>query len=138
MGNKKLTANDILTSSGRYPERAKAATDEVRANAAVLASKINLVCDELGYDGELDVTSGLRPEAVNAGVPGSAKRSLHIKAMACDFKSQGLGLAVRAHPNGAEILRKHRLFMEALESTPTWTHIDQGSRADRPNREFKP
>lgn len=134
----KITEEDILTSSGKYPERAKQATALVRMEARITAAKINLLLEELSYVHELKVSSGFRPALVNAATPGAAKRSLHMDGKAVDFLGQELGIAIRAHPDGPEVLRKHGLFMEALEYTASWTHIDRGTRSDRPSREFRP
>lgn len=137
----KITEDDIITSSGKYPERAKQATALVRMEARITAAKINLMLEELGYVHELKVSSGFRPALVNAAV-GGAKRSLHMDGKAVDFLGQDLGRAIRAHPDGHEMLRKNGLFMESLEATKSasggWVHLDRGNRKDRPNREFVP
>lgn len=138
MAVKSISEEDIITSSGKYPERAKQATALVRMEARITAAKINLLLEELGYVHELKVSSGFRPALVNAATPGAAKRSLHMEGKAVDFLGQELGQFIRKHPDGAEILRKNGLFMEALEYTSSWTHIDRGARSDRPSREFRP
>lgn len=135
--NSKITEEDILTSSGKYPLRKEQATALVRMEARITAAKINLLLEELGYVHELKVSSGFRPALVNAAV-GGAKRSLHMEGKAVDFLGQELGQFIRKHAQGAELLRKHGLFMEALEYTSSWTHLDRGVRSDRPSREFRP
>lgn len=139
--NARLTADDILTSSGKYPERAIGATVGLCAELRILAERINRVLDAIGYTGPVKVSSGYRPKAANAAA-GGAPMSAHMTGSACDFETQAIGLAIRAHPKGAEALRKEGLFMEALESTKGngigWVHIDKRERPDRPNREFKP
>jgi hypothetical protein len=132
-----ITANDILTSSGKYPLRKEKATAEIRMNARILAAKVNAALNELGYTGEAKISSGFRPPEANAAA-GGAKRSLHLQGLALDFVGQEIGRAIRAHANGPEILRKHSLFMEGLEYTASWTHLDLGTRADRSSREFRP
>lgn len=136
-----LSANDILTSSGKYPERAKLAGASITMNAAQLAAKVDRVLAAIGYTGPKTVSSGLRTPSTNAAA-GGAKRSLHLTGQAVDFETQAIGLAIRAHPKGAEALRKEGLFMEALESTKGkgsgWTHLQDGGLKDRPNREFLP
>lgn len=132
----KITEDDIITSSGKYPERAKQATALVRSNARIVAAKANMALDELGYTGPRIISSGFRPAIVNAAV-GGAKKSLHMQGLAIDFVGQEIGLLVRSHPNGPEILRKHKIFQESLEHTKNWSHWDLGERADRPSREFK-
>lgn len=132
-----VTAHDILTSSGRYPDRLDKADAEVRMNARILASKVNMALTELGYTGTATVSSGFRPPEANAAV-GGAKKSLHMRGLAVDFVGQEIGLLVRSRADGPEILRKQSIFQEALESTPRWSHWDLGTRADRPSREFRP
>lgn len=138
----KLTVKDVLTSSGRYPEREQLADENVQFNATVMAAKISLLAQELGYTGKInDVSSGFRPQLANAATPGSAKRSLHMEGRAVDLVGQEFGKFIRAHADGPEALRRNKLFMESLEQTvgkyTGWTHIDNGDRPDRPNREFK-
>lgn len=133
-----ITVKDLLTSSGKYPDRAALASTADLDNAHYLVEAVNLLFKQIAYRGRAVISSGFRPAAVNAATPGAAKRSLHMKCMAVDFEGQELGQAIRAHHDGAAELRRGRLFMESLESTPTWTHVDSGQRADRPNREFKP
>lgn len=133
----KLTEEDILTSSGKYPLRKEQATAEIRSNARIMAAKANMALDELGYTGPRTISSGFRPAIVNAAV-GGAKKSLHMQGLAIDFVGQEIGKLVRSRADGPEILRKHSIFMEALESTSTWVHWDLGKRADRPSREFRP
>ena len=133
----KLTELDILTSGGKFPGRKDQATAIIRMEARITAAKLNLLLEELGYVHELKISSGFRPPAANAAA-GGAKRSLHMEGKAVDFLGQELGHFIRAHPQGAELLRKHGLFMESLEYTPSWCHVDRGSRADRPSREFRP
>jgi hypothetical protein len=132
-----LTELDILTSSGKFPGRKDQATALIRMEARITAAKLNLLLEELGYVHELKISSGFRPPAANAAA-GGAKRSLHMEGKAVDFLGQELGHYIRAHPQGAELLRKYGLFMEALEYSASWTHIDRGTRADRPSREFRP
>lgn len=133
-----FNADDILTSSGKYPERAKLADAATVLNATLLASKVARMLLSLGYEQPLKVSSGFRPPAVNAATPGAAKRSLHMTGQAVDFEGQELGKFIRSHPRGPEVLRAEGLFMEALEATPTWVHIDMGVRPDRKSREFRP
>ena len=134
-----LTIDDIITSSGKYPDRAKHQTAGVaRINADILIKRVNAFLNELGWQQPVVVSSGFRTPEANAAA-GGAKRSLHQMGLAVDIADpkQELGKAIRA--NGGALLRKHGLFMEALEHSPTWTHLDcSPMRQDRPNREFTP
>lgn len=139
-----ITVSDILTSSGKYPDREKLATPEVRMNADDLCKRLNKLLVLISYPtnlAPLKVSSGFRPAAVNAGIAGAAKKSAHLVGLAVDFEGQALGNLIRTRQLGQEpgyYLRACGLFMEALESTPTWCHVDAKPRTDRPNREFKP
>lgn len=141
---KALTLQDWITSSGKFPERAKSPdlTEEVKANATILITKLNSFLDELSYKGKRVFSSGFRPSTVNANTPGSAKKSSHMTGIAGDFeddKDQTLCKLAEAHP---DLLRKYGLFMEDKTSTKgkytNWCHLDYFPRTDRPSRTFKP
>ena len=134
-----LTVENWITSSNKYPERAKSIelTDDVKANAAILIAKVNALLSDLGVSDKLSVSSGFRPSSVNSGIANAAKRSAHMSGKAIDIvdldgKLKGL---VASRP---DLLRTHELFMEDSGSTPTWMHLDFITRVDRPTRTFKP
>lgn len=138
-----LTVEMVLTSSGRYPARATHAecTQEVRDSAKELCRRVNLLLNDLGID-KVDVTSGFRTTTSNAQVANAAKKSLHMRAMACDLlddKEQNLAAKVKAKP---ELLKKYDLWLENPDFTKgkntNWVHLDMGSRSDRPSRMFNP
>lgn len=138
-----ISLSDYLTASGEYPEREKSPelTPELVSNANKLLKAVNSVLAELEVKfGK--VSSGFRPAAVNASIGNAAKKSLHMQCLAIDLlddKGQSLGKKLAANP---ELLRKYSLFLEDLESTKgknsNWSHLDLGTRADRPSRIFKP
>lgn len=93
------TTSDILTTSGRYPERAKLADAKVTANATEMAHRLSMLLQS--FSGTVPIgskprklTSGFRPPSVNASIPGAAKRSLHMAGMAVDIEDDDRELAV--------------------------------------------
>lgn len=138
-----ISLNDYLTSSGKYPDRAKSAelTPELLKNAQDYVDSMNGLCAELGVTAP-PFSSGFRPLAVNAATPGAAKASYHSKCMAGDYEddaNQTFGKLLASRP---DLLRKYGLFLEDLASTKgkytNWAHTDKGKRTDRPSRTFKP
>lgn len=133
-----LTPDDVLTSSGKYPDRAKSAecTQETKDNVAKLIVAVNSLLEDLGIT-EVKVSSGFRTASANAALPNSAKKSNHCLGRAVDLedKDGALKALVLAKP---DLLHKHQLWMESKESTPTWMHLDNANRIDRPLRVFKP
>lgn len=146
-----ITVDDILTSSGRYPERAKhiECTDEVKTNAAKLCDLVNSLLTEIKWTKDISISSGFRPSEVNAKVKGAAKKSAHQIGKACDvYQSKDnneLGKLIRKiqdNKGKQGTLGKHGLMMESLESTigqnSSWVHLDLIIRSERPSMEFKP
>jgi hypothetical protein len=146
-----ITVNDILTSSNRYPERAKdpECTDEIKSNAAKLCDAVNALLTDLKWNKPVSISSGFRPSGVNANVKGAAKKSAHQECLACDIfqakPTNELGLLIRKVQNNQGkngILGKHGLMMEAVEATvgknSLWVHLDLKVRSERPSMEFKP
>ena len=133
-----LTIQDLITSSGKYPERAKSKelTDEVRQNMQLLLAAVNPFLEALGIT-SVKVSSGFRPSAVNAATPGSAKRSLHMIGKAVDLEdpNNSLDKKIEAHP---ELLEKFGLWLESPKATPSWAHLDIGTRTARKIRIFLP
>lgn len=137
---------DSKTGDDRRVKYSKDYTNEILENAKDLLKKVNSFLEELGVM-SARVSSGWRPPSVNASIPGSAKRSLHMDGKAIDIvdtsgdldrmiikKEQEL--ADRGQPS---LLRKYGLWLEDPEATKTWCHLDCSSkRTDRPLRVFKP
>lgn len=147
-----ITVDDVITSSGRYPERAKSPelTYEVKSNIAGLVDKVNMLLTEIKWNKPVSISSGFRPSGVNAGVKGAAKKSLHMTGQALDIMQdkkdkQELGMLIRKIQNNegmAGLLGRHKLMMESLEATvgknTDWVHLDVKMRSPRPSMEFKP
>lgn len=131
-----LTRNDIITASGKYPERLKhpELTAEVIKNIDTLVIKVNAFLKDLGIT-SAEVSSGFRPSDVNAATVGAAKNSLHKKGQAVDLKDPNgkLDELIKSKP---ELLDKYELWLENPISTPTWTHLDTGTRTPRAIRIF--
>lgn len=146
-----ITVDDIITSSGRYPERAQSPelTIEVKSNAAKLCDAVNSLLTEIKWNKPVSISSGFRPSGVNANIKGAAKKSFHQIGLALDIyqpkTNNEVGQLIRKIQNNQGkkgILGKHGLMMESLESTigqnSLWTHLDLGVRSERPSMEFKP
>lgn len=138
---KMITLNDWITSSGKYPERAKSPelTDTVKANAETLLAKLNKMLDDLGVKNP-KVSSGFRPSSVNSKISNAAKKSAHMSGRACDVADPDgkIGKLVRKNQKENKILETNGLMMESLESTPGWMHCDTIERFYRISMEFKP
>ncbi len=147
-----ITIQDWITSSGRYPERAKSPdlTPEVLKNAEDLIARVNALLKEIGWTKPVSISSGFRPAAVNSKIQNAAKRSAHMTGKALDIfqdkkDAQELGRLIRKIQDNQGvkgILGRHGLMMESLEATigknSDWVHIDTVFRKERPSMEFKP
>lgn len=133
-----LTVNDILSSSGKYPERAKSPelTIELKANAENLCKRVNNLLNSI-WRAKVSVSSGFRPAAVNASLPNAAKKSLHMQCKAVDI-SDPKGELKKAILEKPSVLEDYGLWMEDKDATPGWCHLDCGIRSPRSPRVFKP
>lgn len=147
----KLTLQDWITSSGKFPERAQSVelTEEIIKSAQELIDKVNGLLDEIGYTGKRVVSSGFRPSVVNLKTPGAAKKSGHQSGLALDLEQpkarNEIAELVRSHQKNLGlkgILGKYGLMMEKPEFTigkwSRWTHFDLVKRKERPDMEFIP
>lgn len=134
-----LTLNDWITSSGKYPERAKSSelTDEIKKNANTLLTLVNALLTDLAVDPMPKVSSGFRPSSVNSALPNAAKRSLHMTGLAIDLADEdnNLDKLIQVKP---ELLDKYELWLEHPDATDRWTHLDKGTRTARKVRIFRP
>lgn len=140
----KFSTNELFTSSGKYPDRAKSPelTDEVKKNAEELIKRVNALMVDLAWSTPLLISSGFRPSEVNAGIANAAKKSLHQVGKAIDIvddKDQSLYKRIE---KSSDLLKKHGLWMEHGDATrgknTNWVHLDFGDRKDRAVRIFKP
>jgi hypothetical protein len=127
-----ITRDDILTSSGKYPERMKhpECTDEVKENALDLSIKINACLHELGEDDI--VSSGFRTSLANAKTPGAAEHSQHMHGNAGDLTKHSIGVRLKKdyqEKKERSLLVRHDLYMEDPDYTITdsmdWTHLQR-------------
>lgn len=129
-----LTLEDCLTSSGKYPERAKhkECTDQVKDNALELQTRVNACLYDLGIK-NAKVGSGFRPSDVNKGTPGASANSHHMRGDAEDLEGQIIGKMLQADyekqkKNGTpekSLLVKHDLYLEHPDYTLSWSHLQK-------------
>lgn len=128
-----ITDENILDSDGRYKARAKAAGEEIRLAALVLAARLHQIFVLYKQEERPKITSGYRTPAANKAAKGAAK-SAHLEGRACDF----------ADPEGEFAnwclghlwaLEENNLWMEDPLATQGWVHLQ--SREAR-KRVFKP
>lgn len=119
---KKLTVEDYVTASGKYPERSKSPdlTSQVLKNAEALLEKVNAFVQELGVN-SIKVSSGFRPSGVNASI-GGAKLSNHMTGNAVDLTDQH-GELRDLFLKHLEIAKKYNLYFEDFRWTPGWVHV---------------
>ncbi len=108
-----LSVDDILTSSGKYPDRVVAVTMPVRVNAQALTEKINKLLTSFGKDRA--VNSGFRTMAANTQAEGSPT-SWHLTGHAVDLEDQDGDLAMYCLCERA-LLEHFGLYLE----DPRWT-----------------
>jgi hypothetical protein len=141
-----VTFHMWASSSNRYPERLSAVTPEIEENARDLIERVNALLNELEWEPDVFISSGLRTPKSNAKVANAATRSSHMTGKALDIMQlkpgNKLGEAIRAAQASGNLLERHGLMMEALEHTvgqnTNWVHLDTVKRAYRKSGEFNP
>lgn len=133
-----LTLKDLLTSSGKYPEREKhkEVTPEVTANATALLEKVNNLLKDLKID-KVSVSSGFRPSEVNAGIANAAKKSLHMSGQAVDLVDPDGKLDALIESRD-DLKKKYGLWQESIDATKGWVHLDSKDRGKRAKNTFIP
>jgi len=138
MSFKPYSAHDLLTSSGKYPDRANSpeVTPSVLGNIANFLGSLNGFLEELGLQYTPEISSGFRTSAANSAA-GGAKASNHMKGKAADLKDPdgSLDALVASRP---DLMRKWKLFQEHPDNTVGWTHLQGEGLSDRPSRQFRP
>lgn len=124
---------------GRDKTYAKEYHPSVAENGKILLAKVNALLAELGIaEGEVEVASGWRPSSYNKLIGGAAN-SYHVKGMAIDLiddpEKRWIGTEIENRP---ELLTKYGLWMESLDHTRGWVHLNIGTRQDREVRIFLP
>jgi hypothetical protein len=133
-----ITLNDWITSSNKYPDRAKSPelTESVKANAIETLRRVNALLNDLNWSEPVIISSGFRPSDANASI-GGAKKSAHLNGEGLDIVDVGNKLKNLILDNH-ELLKKHGLWMEDKSATPTWCHLDTKQRSPRAINVFKP
>ncbi|MBX3664594.1 MAG: hypothetical protein KF834_02795 [Burkholderiales bacterium] len=95
-------------------------TRELRANARETLRRVNRLLRRAGLARK--VSSGWRPAAVNAAVPGAAKGSKHLSCQAVDLEDRDGRLDAWCMAN-LDVLEELQLWLEHPEATPGWCHL---------------
>jgi len=95
-------------------------TCELRANARETLRRANRLLRRAGLARK--VSSGWRPAAVNAAVPGAAKGSKHLSCQAVDLEDRDGRLDAWCMANLA-VLEELQLWLEHPDATPGWCHL---------------
>lgn len=114
-----ITADDIITSGGKYPERANFATDDVRESVKALAAVATQLLASFGASRK--ITSGFRDADSNKRV-GGATHSAHIEGKAVDLTDPDGRLAIFCLRNQA-LLANLGLWLEDPQHTRGWVHL---------------
>src|SRR6267142_1244780 len=115
----------------QYPEEY---TDEIKKNALETVDKVNKLLAVWG--GFTTVSSGWRPQAINANTPNAAKKSNHTMGLACDLLDR-TGILDSWCMANLKVLEDYGLYLEDPSSTPTWCHLQVRSPKSG-RRVFKP
>lgn len=132
-----LTVGDWLTSSGKYPWRAKhkEVTPELLDKAADYVTRLNAVCKEL-FIKDPKFSSGFRPSDVNKKTPNASKKSGHMFGTAGDLEDKD-GKIDHEFLMNQKVLEKHGLYLEHPKHTEGWSHT-QSHAPKSGNRVFIP
>lgn len=95
-------------------------TEVMRGAAAETVAKANALISEFGQD--RDLTSGWRPVAVNARVPGAARLSNHTRCLAIDLDDPEGDLDQWCLDH-LGVLKRLGLYLEHPSSTKGWCHV---------------
>lgn len=100
-------------------------TDDIKEHALILIARVNLLLTT--YAPELKahyigISSGWRPDVINAKVPGAAKASAHKTGEAVDLKDPNRVIAQFLF-NRPDILEKAGLYLEHPDYTKGWAHL---------------
>lgn len=108
---------------GRDKTYASDYTEEVSDNLDKLLIPLNKIRDAYGQ--AMVCTSGWRPESLNAGVPGAAKKSKHIIGLAADFSDPD-GKLMNWVLENLDMMKKLNIYMEDFRWTNSWVHFQLG------------
>lgn len=114
-----LTAEQILTSDGKYPERLLAAPTDVIHNIEVLALEVTELLEHYGK--RPVISSGYRDAESNKKAGGSPN-SAHCLGLAVDFSDPKRQFAQWCLAN-VGVLSCFGLYMEDPQYTNGWVHL---------------
>ncbi|MBY0264988.1 MAG: hypothetical protein K2W84_01160 [Burkholderiales bacterium] len=119
---------------GRDVEYRSELSRELRANARDTLRRVNRLLKRAGMMRK--VSSGWRPAALNATVPGAASGSKHISCLAIDLEDRDGALDAWCMAN-LPVLEELGLWLEHPDATRGWCHLQ--TRPPRSgNRVFEP
>lgn len=109
-------------------------TTDLRANARDTVRRVNRLLKRAGVAAK--VSSGWRPAAINATIPGAAPGSKHISCLAIDLEDPHGVLDAWCMAN-LGVLEEIGLWLEHPHATPGWCHLQtqpprSGSRVFSP------
>lgn len=125
-----ITRQEILMGRDKqYP-----LNEEQENNLNILLERVNKL--RQAYGKPMIVSSGYRPAAINANVPGAAKRSNHLMCAACDFRDTDGKIDEWCMAN-LDKLEEMGLWLEHPDATKGWCHVQifpprSGNRVFRP------
>ncbi len=100
-------------------------TDEIKANALITITRVNLLLNAIAHDFNVDFTkvvSGWRPIEINDATSNASKTSKHIIGLACDLYDPEHKLCCWCLSHLA-VLENIGLWMEHPSYTRSWLHI---------------
>lgn len=115
-----LTAEDVLTTCGKHPERLDWVSPAIERNAKVLATRISALL--LLFGAARKLTSGFRDVASNRKLKNASPYSKHLTAEAGDIDDLNGALKAWVLKN-PDALSNVGLWCEPLHMTPTWLHV---------------
>lgn len=132
-----ITLEDVLTSSGAYPERATSpeCTPEVINNINLLVPKINAFLQDLGID-KVIISSGFRTYSTNKAAGGSS-HSNHMLGLAVDISDPD-GSLDKLVSSRDDLKKKYDIWQESPDSTHGWCHLDIKHRPGHDKNTFIP
>lgn len=111
-----ITRNEILMGRDTlFP-----LSEELEINLEKLLFALNKFRQKYGKI--MIVSSGYRPVSINKNIKNAAKKSNHIVCLACDFVDND-GELGKFCMNHLEILENCGLYLESLDSTKGWIHL---------------
>jgi hypothetical protein len=126
-----ITKNELLMN--RDKTHATEYTQEISDNLDKLLIAMNKV--RTAYNKPMNVSSGWRPAAINAGIQGAAKKSNHMIGLACDIRDAD-GQLWKWCLDNLQLLKDCGLYLEDRRWTKTWVHFQLKSPASG-NRIFR-